>query len=202
MNDIKIAGVMALWRFPLWEQSFRQLVNLSDKVFVRFDLNDGEPSIPSRVVDIGKDKLESMIARRDPWTKAGWREQLLRMLDDYKPDIVLFIDDDEMYGEGIEKDIVDFYNSGKGQMMFKYKTPLPTMDGSVVNRGKPYPGLPHMKAFRWKEGLTYHPYPTLAKLGSYKGEEVFEAQSEILHYCMYTKELQRSHVFNKIKERG
>ena len=199
---MRVAGLIALWRFPMWEQTLTQLLMLCDKVFVRFDERDGDMSIPPKAISLMGDQYGAFFISDDKWTKAGWREDLLRSIDDYKPDLVLFPDEDEMYGDGITDDLAGFYSSDKAYMMFEYETPLPTDDGRIVNNGKPYPGLPHMKAFKWKLGLTYHPYPTLARLASYGKDDAYSASTKMLHYCFYTKEEEDRHIFNKMKERG
>jgi len=115
---------------------------------------------------------------------------------DVKPDLVLFPDEDELFSQDIEEDLVLFWNGDKKYMMFEYATPLPSIDGRVVNNGKPYPRKPHMKAFKWMPNLTYYPYPTLARLSrsTYSGEDAYRSRAKILHFCYYTKDMERTHL--------
>ena len=190
---MKTAGLMALWRNPQWEDNLKDLLTYCDKVFLQFDIRHGDQSIPERAKILCGDKLEILLIVNSPWDRANWRERLLRLLDDYKPDVVLFPDEDERYGKWFMYDLEDFIESDKKYMMFDYRAPS-TDDGRIVNNNEPYPALPHMKAFKWEPNLTYYPYPTLARLASYGVEFEYKAKTKLFHYCFYTKEEEARHI--------
>lgn len=126
------------------------------------------------------------------WNSWNWRESLLRLLDDKKPDIVIQLDQDEQFQDGIMDEIKQFYKSDKVCMMFDYR--MVTDDGREVEK---YPSLRHCKVFKWKEGLTFYPYAGLALPTQYANtliemkDKYWLANTKILHYCFYTPEMER-----------
>lgn len=185
-----IVGLMALCRFPFYEKCLRDLLTITDKVYLRFDGIVGDKNILSHIPDICQKKLGDIYISSTSWNAFIWREELLRMLDTVCPEIVLFPDEDESFGDGIEDDIRRFRKSKKQQLAFNYAYPAPTVDG--WRHKKPYPSEPHIKAYKWKKGLTYIPYKKRASLSNYGKFHYKMAKSKILHYCFYTPEL-RTH---------
>lgn len=184
-----IVGMMALCRFPYYERCLCDLLGLVDKVYLRFDGVVGDKEILEKAPEICGGKLGEIFVSSSEWNAFVWREELLRKLDSVKPEIVLFPDEDESFGEGIEEDIRRFKKSGKQQLAFNYQHPAPTVDG--WSHKKPYPSEPHIKCYKWKKDLTYIPYQKRASLSNYGKFSFKMAKSKILHYCFYTPELRK-----------
>lgn len=189
-----IAGIMALCRFPYWEKCLNDLLGLVDVVYLRFDGITGNKSIYSNIPKVCKGKLGDIYVSSSEWNAFVWREELIRMLDEVKPDIVLFPDEDESFGKGIEKDIKKFKESRYQQLAFNYAYPAPSIDGWKWR--KPYPANPHVKCFKWRGNLTFIPYKKRARLSNYGKWNYMMAKSKILHYCFYTPELRKNKLWN------
>ena len=189
-----IVGLMALCRFPYYEMCLRSLLALVDKVYLRFDGITGDKKTLDSIPEICGDKLGELYTSSSEWNAFVWREELIRMLDDVKPEIVLFPDEDESFGPGIEKDINRLRKSDKRQMAFNYEYPAPSTDGWKWH--KPYPSEPHIKCYKWEEGLTYIPYKKRASLSKYGKFNYKLAKSKVLHYCFYTPELRRNKLWS------
>jgi len=64
-----------------------------------------------------------------------------------------------------------------------------TDDGRHV---EPYPALPHMRAFKWRPGLSFYPYHGRGQAFPYVTEETqMKARNKIRHWCFYTKQMER-----------
>jgi len=188
----RIAGLLALSDFPLWRQTVDQLCELCDDIYVRFDTNAGDIDIYRAVRDACGDKLRHIMCI-DGWHPPEWREELLRLVDsaEDKPDIIVFIDQDELIADlpAFRAELDEFWHSDKDGMMMGYE-PLVTRDGETVNDGAPYPPEPHMKAYKWREGLSYWPWHYHGIVGPYVNPAChWKARASILHYCCYTKGL-------------
>jgi len=189
-----IVGLMALCRFPYYVRCLDSLCELVDKVYLRFDGITGDYRLYEAAPGICGNKFGSMFIGNTIWNAYNWREELLRSIDDVKPELVLFPDEDEIFGLGIEDDIRRFMKSDKQQLAFNYQHPAPTVDG--WEHKKPYPSAPHIKAYKWKEGLTYIPYKKRASLSNYGKLNFKLAKSKILHYCFYTPELRKNKLWS------
>lgn len=192
---MKIASVIALCRSPLFEDTIHQCVRLSDGVVIRFDAKNGDPAILQAAQSLCGDKLIKTIIC-DGWPIVPqWREEGLRALDEFKPDIVLCPDEDEVFAaddDSFKEELKAFWFSEKKGMMFSYN-PLVTKDNRIVNNGVPYPPDPHMKAYKWAEGLSYYPYHGNAIIAKYcNSASHWNAHCKIDHYCCWTLAMEKS----------
>lgn len=187
----KIVAIMAVNRFPLWKKAYYAVEQLVDEVYVRFDGINGDPEILKELYGMkGKLKGCNVVASR--WSCPEWREECLRMLDGHcsEGDVVIALDEDETFGDGIREEIALFRISDKRGMMFSY-APLESDDKRVINGGRPYPEKPHMKVFKWKDGLSYYPYHGNGKPATYHREESqYSARTKIHHWSAYTRGLE------------
>lgn len=191
---------MALCNFPLWEKCLTSLSSLVDELYLRFDTLRGDLKIKETITKMKNPKIKNILESNVFWNKFNWREEMLRMLDTVKPDIVVSIDEDEEFEKGIKNEMIEFYNSDKVAMMIDYQDPMPTDDGSLVPK---YPGKPHMKIYKWKPNLTYIPYRAFARVTNYSDStRYWYSKSKLLHYCYYNKELRdmKKLEFNRRRE--
>lgn len=187
---MKIAGVMAIANSPVWLKCLIALYPLCDVICLRFDLNmwRGEHW---RVMKLPK--VREVYFTKKKWNRWNWREDCLEMSNRLKPDIVLTPDQDEIFLDGVEKEFQAFWKSNRKAMMFSYHSPMPSENRHDPLNGKVYPSLRHMKAFKWKPGLTYFPYQGRGQISQYAhdGKLHWQAKTQILHYCMYDRESER-----------
>ena len=185
-----IAGMMAISRFPYWEQCLRELMRYCDKVYIRFDGNNGDPAICNQIERVCGEKLGRCYITNAAWVPPEWREDCLKLVAECKPDIVLCPDQDEIFGEGFDKELEQFASSEKKAMMFDYFQ----LEGDrmrIINSGIPYPREPHMKAFKWEKGLSYFPYHGNGKISKYFSDSCqWKANTKIRHLCCYTPEME------------
>ena len=173
--------------FPLWEECLRSTLDLVDSVIIRWDTHTGDPAVRDAIPDICGGKLKSLILGKSKWNRFNWRESMLREIDvlRLKPMIVLTPDQDEKFGPGIHDDLEALMRSSRSALMFTYR--MMTCDGAKVPL---YPRLSHMKAFKWRERLSYKPYRMRAQVHNYSNRSHhIGARSNMLHYCYYTPEL-------------
>ena len=197
---MKVVGQMAIYNFPLWEKCLLSLSSKVDELYLRFDTLRGNVEILEKIKKSNNPKIKNILESNVFWNKFNWREEMIRMLDDVKPDIVIVIDEDEAFEESIKDEIIDFYKSDKLAMMVDYAVPMPTDDKSLVSK---YPGKSHMKVYKWKPGLTYVPYRSFARVTNYCDPSYYWfSKSKLLHYCYFNKEIRkmRKIEFNRRRE--
>jgi hypothetical protein len=190
---MKIAAIVALHSFPFWCHSLHDLTHYADRIYLRLD---GPARTDEQILHWAGKHAADTVCAQGTWNRWNWREQLLRMLDDVKPDIVLTPDEDECFGTHILKDLGDLFASDRQALMFDYQAPLPTNDGACLFDGKPYPAAPHMKAYKWRPGLSYRDYRGFAQVTDY-AERRFQlkAESKIWHYCGWTEQMRERKVW-------
>jgi len=200
---MRVAAIMALGSFPYWRYTLTELAKIADDIYLNYDKNAGDPEMLRFVHEVLGDKLAGVRITESPWQCPNWREECLRMLgevpDQERPDIIVCPDQDEVFGDGIKDDLQRLWLSDKNSMQFHYD-PLPASDGRVINEGLPYPPDPHVKAFKYREDLSYLPYHGDGKIAQYHNS-IIDATSKIKHYTAYTPAMEavkpwRSHTNN------
>lgn len=182
---MRTAAVISMSHFPYWRHTIAKLNDIVDDYYISYDKHQGDPEILHDIENACQGKLAGVRITEEPWSCPQWREIGLRMLDDVPddelPDIVLTPDQDEVYGDGIEDDLKRLWFSEKDALEFYYE-PLMSSDGreQVV-----YPEKPHVKAFKYKRGLTFYPYHGDGKVAQYH-RSIMQARSKIKHYASYT----------------
>jgi glycosyltransferase involved in cell wall biosynthesis len=195
-GQMAISGISAGRPFPLWKKCLANLRDRCDGLYLRFDALTGNPAVPEEIKRICGSKLKELLVSKTVWNQWNWREEMLRMLDHVKPDIVLTPDQDEEFGPGLLDELYRFTNCPSRALMFIYTIPMPTCDGSLIWRR--YPGLPHMKAYKWRPGLTYVPYQSCAQVRQYATPKVqLRAETQILHYCYWSADLRKARARSK-----
>jgi len=192
---MKTAAMIALYDYELWQNTLDALAPFVDHWVFRFDGDWDSGQLAGEQLRLNNYEPQTICrASGTTWNRWEWREQMLRELDNVQPDLVLCPDEDEIFGTGLQEDIKAFMESDKRAMMFAYKSPIPTDDGEVLFDGRPYPGLPHMKAFKWRPGLTYRNYTGFARVTDYYDPSChYHAKTLIHHFCCWTKEMRKNH---------
>ena len=190
-----ILGMMAIdGRFKLWKQCLTALTNLADQTLVLIH-DHGEIDVNATAVAAQNCGADYTLAKQYHWNRWNWREFMLGQADWLKPELILCPDQDEQFGTGFWDDIRRFRESDKLGLMFGYHAPLPTVDGVDPCIGAPwptYPGLPHMKAFKWRASLTYKNYTGFARVTNYADPKYhLQARSEMMHYCAWDEEMRK-----------
>jgi hypothetical protein len=151
-------------------------------------------------------KVTRVFRGSEDWNRSNWREDLARSLDDVRPDIVLTPDQDEVFEDSIDQELLEFWTSPKRIMLFKYLGPMPTCDGRLVLNGGTYPKTAHALGWKWQEGIGYHPYCGLAQPTQLAAPEgipwQWHARTRVKHYCMWTTEMEAAKRVWVTKEYG
>ena len=187
IRGVRVVAVVAMSSFPFWRERLEALKSVCDEIYVRFDGVQGDPEMLRELQAAAGDKLKHVRVSDEPWKPPMWREDGLRLLDDVKPDIVLCPDEDEEFGDGFLAELRTFWQSDKLGMMLEYE-PLVTHDGKIINDGAPYPPEPHMKAYKWRAGLSYWPWHRGGGVMSqyFNPSCQWRAKTRLRHYCCYT----------------
>jgi len=192
---MRVAGLMAISDFSMATTMVADLAQYCDTLVLRFDKITGckqlykecVASIPPTVKDV------IGVRGREKWNRWNWREQLVRALDPVKPDVVLFPDSDERYGEGFAGELSAFMDSQRHMMMFDYEMVVDNPGRKV----RKYPGARHCKAFKWIPNIGYRPYKGYARpTWPGKGCMAWLADTKIHHYCFYTPEMEAEKLNN------
>ena len=202
MGKPNVAGLMAVSEFPLdlLSLSVGSLCEICDYVHIRLDNKKSvDPEWFKQFP-----KVKKVIKGTEDWNRWNWREELVRSLDELKPDIVLMPDQDEVFEGDIVNEMQLFWNSNKKILFFQYAAPMPTSDGRIILGGRSYPKLPHTLGYKWQPDIGYRPYcglgqPTqLANIGGIR----WDAKTKVKHYCMYTPEMEAEKREWVLKEYG
>lgn len=189
-----IAGIMALAPdlFAPWRSSLFDLAERVDVLVLWVDAaNLGEFNLQA-VLEAYGSKIAKIIVSTELWNRWNWREDMLRALDRIEPDFVLCPDQDEIFDpDHFDADFAAFRSSGKDGMMFHFDNP--TEDDRSVPE---FPTGAHMKAFRWRPGLSYGPeYAGFARVRQYvRSSHQYQASTRIRHFCFYTPDLEAAKV--------
>ncbi len=182
-------GLMAISDFPMAPENVKDLCQYVDRMVLRFDLLKGNREIFNRCLKACT-KPTVITESKKKWNRNNWREELIRVSNGLKPTYLFFIDSDERYnsprGEAFSKDFEEFKKSGKDYMFFGYD--MVTDDGRFTPI---HPPARHCKVIKWVPDLTYFPYKGNAIPTFPYEPKRFNAQSKILHFDFYTKEMQK-----------
>lgn len=115
------------------------------------------------------------------WSQAGERENTIRMLDDVRPDMVLFPDTDELFCDDLLEVLAEFWDSPKDACWFELK--YCWGDENTVRLDRHFKKMVHVRAFKWREGLNYEQYKGFAIPTGYFHEKhrKFISRSPVKH---------------------
>lgn len=118
------------------------------------------------------------------WNQGRQRDRTLRMVDEMKPDICLFLDSDEVFYQGFGDDLDRFVADPKARsfwfnLLYLWDSPF------QYRRDGLWKTIHHVRAFKWRPDLTFLPYPGYSAPRNYinlpKGTR-FHASSPLLHF--------------------
>jgi glutathione peroxidase-family protein len=148
-NIDKIVGLMMLHYFK-WPWCLEELTHYVDEIYLLLHYSPQFRAEWPKSVPKVKDFMEINVEVE--WEVMEWRkhqgnfrESLLRRLDDVKPELVFFPDEDESFPEPdyLIKDLERFIISKKGQLAFKRCNFWDSMD--MVRKDKWVTYHPHVK---------------------------------------------------------
>jgi hypothetical protein len=188
-----VVAVVMVVDSPVVIRCLSQLHKVCDGIYVLFDMKNGTPGLlrelRHKAKGIFHGKLRRIVEHRKGWEIGRWHEPCIRILDDVRPGIVITAGHDEMFEtERFKSEIRHMWEGGLPALMLNYG-PLPTDDGRKIPYT--YPAATHMKAFKWRKGLTYIPYNGRGQVNPYADPRIqMTGKSKVRHYCMWTKEMQ------------
>ena len=195
-----MAGLMMLHYFK-WPWCLEELKNYVDEIYLLLHYSPQfKEEWPKKISKV-KDFIEINIDTE--WQVMEWRkhqekfrEQLLRMLDPVKPDLVFFPDEDESFPEPefLVKDLQGFYKMNKSQLAFKRCNFWDSMETVRKDRWIYYG--PHVKIYKWQPNLTYLPYIGFNKVSSY-GNRKLLARTIMKHYA-YMEKAERERRYHEL----
>lgn len=200
-EELKIVWAVMVheWHPELWRKVFRRNSNMVDEIVVRLDMDKCSRNF---ITDFEEEvtKIRTTDYVHHNFNADVWREQLLRLLDDIQPDIVIALDSDEVF-ESVEKilaEIGQFWVSDCMAMMCRFN-PCLSNNGRTLPI---YPSKPHMKIFKWIPNLSFVPYCGYAQVTQYANGKVpvWKCETKINHYCMWTREMEEAKR-KEVKER-
>ena len=204
MNKPFIASIIAIHNQPLWKKCLEHLKGFCDKFYFRINVADKGHVTEKQLKEFFGDKFGAAIECTEPLDFWNWREDLLRMLDEVKPDIVVTSDSDEIFEDGFSEELLRFWESDKMMMRVHAKLPMPTIDGRIAAEGKLYPSGANCRVYKWKEGLTYDNYRGYCQVSNYadNNEITWFAEKGYHHYCFWTKEIEKIKIAHALKLYG
>lgn len=184
-EDVKIVACVMMYD----DDDYCQLVlddlsKYTDEIYV----NLNEPTKKIEKIVKGYLRVVKIIETKNNggWKQKIQRENTIRMLDNVKPDIVLWPDSDETFPPDMWKILEDFWKSEHKNLWFHmwYLWDSP----KKVRRDHLFKSMCHVRAFKWQAGLTYLPQcgygAKPANLPS-KGYQ-FHSPKPVMHYGYMT----------------
>lgn len=123
---------------------------------IYINLNDPTPEVEEIVIKNPNVVKIIRTHNEGRWNQGVQREATIRMLDEVKPDIVLFPDSDETYPPSTWKDLGDFWNNEKALTLW-WKLLYLWGDINHFRNDGLYKRIHHVRAYKWISGITYLP---------------------------------------------
>lgn len=191
-ETLKVVSMTMIYDWPVWEKCLYALSEIVDGIYLSVDAAKSSKAFQIQLREFVKVKRVDVVQHN--FEPSIWREYLIRMLDKVHPDLVVSLDQDEIFDPGVLIEMGEFWKSNKRAMMFSY-------NNCISDDGRPmpvYPSSPHMKVFKWESGLSFVPYKgwaqvtQLAKQKHIVCEKHWMANTKINHYCMFTSAMEKA----------
>ena len=200
MGIKKIAGLMMLHYFK-WPWCLKEFSFYVDEIYLLLHYSPKfKEEWPKKYPKV-TDYIEENVS--EEWNVMEWREnqrifreKLIRRLDNIKPQLVFFPDEDESFPEPeyLVKDLRRFYKSNKKQLAFKRCNFWDSME--MVRKDKWITYYPHVKIYKWDKNLSYIPYTGFNRVTTY-GKKRMVARTVIKHYA-YMNKKEREWRYNEL----
>ena len=182
---MKIVGLLMVHDDDLWISScLMSLDKYVDGIYV--NLNNPTP-ICKKIIE-GWPSVKKIIytTNEGRWNQGVQRDNTIRMLDEVKPDIVLFPDSDETLPKNFDIILKDFIDSGINTLWFGliYYWNHP----NVARRDGRWKAIHHVRGYRWKSGITYIPYAGYTNPTTFINEKKFNSPAGMNHWGYMIKE--------------
>ena len=187
-SQVKIVGCVMMHNDDAYAKlCLDSLCKYTDELYI--NLNEASPYIDHLCRN--HPKLKKLIITDNPkgWRQGLQREKTIRMLDDVKPDIVLWPDADEVYADNLIEDLKAFWESPYDCLWFNLAYLWNSPDW--MRRDGLFKSMHHVRAFKWKPGLTFLPSSGYGAKPNNLGEGqgyLFHASRPIKHYGYMTLE--------------
>lgn len=124
--------------------------------------------------------------KNNKWNQGLQRENTIRMLDDAKPDLVLWPDSDETFPDSLKTVLKDFIKSGLNTLWFGlfYYWNSP----HLIRRDGRWKSMHHVRAYRWQPGITYIPYAGYTNPTTFVDQKKFNSPVAMNHWGYMLKE--------------
>lgn len=186
-ENIKIVGCLMVHDGRYSRRTIENLSKFTSEIYV--NLNDADEKISEFVKNYPNVKKYIETKNDRYWSQAYERDLTIRLLDDVKPDLVLFPDDDELFLDNLTEVLKDFWQSDKKVIYF-------VMDYCwdsefIARKDGVYGRMYHVRAFKWQPNLIYHPYVGKACPRNFYGREYAyydKSKAKIKHLGYMTEE--------------
>ena len=125
------------------------------------------------------------------WNQGLQRDNTIRMLDEVKPDIVLFPDSDEIYPDNMMEQLEKFWKDEKA-VTFWFRLLYMWDDENHFRNDGLYKKIHHVRAYKWQPGITYKPYAGYACPTTFRSlprETRYNSDAPTKHYGYMTEAL-------------
>jgi hypothetical protein len=156
-RDLKIVGALMLHD----DNKYAKMVldDISKYVNAGIYVNLNDPT--SEILDIAlkHDNIVQTIETTNTdgrWNQGLQRDNTIRMLDNIKPDIVLFPDSDEIYPDNMVEQLKVFW-SDEEKKTFWFRLLYMWDKAEQFRNDGIFKRIHHVRAFKWDENLVYQP---------------------------------------------
>ncbi|MHA1225129.1 MAG: glycosyltransferase family A protein [Candidatus Hodarchaeales archaeon] len=160
-----------------------------DEIYV--NLNEPTPYIRKAVVNHPKVVKYIETKNNGRWNQGLQRDNTIRMLDDVKPDIVLFPDSDEIYPKNLKEQLEKFWQDEK-KKTFWFRLIYLWDSEKTFRNDRLWKSIHHVRAYKWQPNITYLPkyagYACPTTFIHLPKETRFHSDTPILHYGYMTEE--------------
>jgi len=200
MKDFKDVKIVACFMVHNEDDFIYSLLENLDKYAEGFyvNLNDATNEIADAVASYDKTKKIVSTSNDGRWNQGLQRDNTIRMLDNVKPDIVLFPDADETYDDGLMEVLEDFWKSDKEYVWFRlwyyWNSAMRIRNDGIFKK------MHHCRAFKWREGITFIPYQGYALPTNFTNKKKRYVPDIPMHHWGYMREEDRRRKYERDKK--
>lgn len=179
----------------------KDLSKYTNEIYV--NLNDATEKIKNSVLE-HRNVVKTIQTTNDNrrWSQGKVRDDTIRMLDDVKPDIVLFPDSDEIYPDNLMNQLQKFWENEEYKT-FWFRLLYLWDDEKHFRNDRLFKSIHHVRIYKWQLGITYLPkYAGYACPTNYcflEKNTRYHSDLPILHYG-YMKEEDRIRKYKRANE--